>query len=521
MVQMLRWFCNNWGTFSATEYSAVEALVQSHSKLQLDGDFLDLRTEAGYDACAAYLSAIDKVASALGLEVAARDYRTKFSLNYKALFPDNDRHYRVDVLEASVDQHSEIWVNGDQFELSPEARGHAQVLQEVLSDLGAVIRRWNAHPNGVPLTAAEIPSARPTKTDFATVLSLLDATWAKFECQYISELIAIEARARKLVVNASNHEQALRTFEKGSVEYAEAERYLVRCVSHLNSVANFKRKGRDDLCVDILHSAYGVLARCEDSHKDAFHGRAREAAKTMSSDVVASYQAVCNYLREVGKCVERVDPHLCNNAGLVARLADWEESWEIGSRYVQQATMLNGMCDLISTVTASTAIAPMLTSMCEDCDVELFLVLPRLVILSFLAKPAGDRAAILKGLLPHHFEKKSVMSADLRGLSDKYQSALKDIVATSRQVGSSVDPSLSAWELLLKRAVGGSAEGRNTYGDSPVKTQEVIENLMRDIERLSLELQRHCPDDWNQFSSVFVQCLIGGREREPNSKFQV
>ena len=49
-----------------------------------------------------------------------------------------------------------------------------------------------------------------------------------------------------------------------------------------------------------------------------------------------------------------MDPHLCNNAGLVTRLVvsclgvegmrvaqDWEESWEVGARYVQNEWLLS------------------------------------------------------------------------------------------------------------------------------------------------------------------------------------
>lgn len=37
--------------------------------------------------------------------------------------------------------------------------------------------------------------------------------------------------------------------------------------------------------------------------------------------------------------------------------------------------------------------------------------------------------------------------------------------------------------------------------------QDSIEDMMRALEPWSMELQRHCPDDWNQCSSILVQCL--------------
>ena len=37
-------------------------------------------------------------------------YRSGFTINYRALFPDESRNYRVDILEASVEQNAVIWV---------------------------------------------------------------------------------------------------------------------------------------------------------------------------------------------------------------------------------------------------------------------------------------------------------------------------------------------------------------------------------------------------------------------------
>merc|ERR550534_855474 len=110
-----------------------------------------------------------------------------------------------------------------------------------------------------------------------------------------------------------------------------------------------------------------------------------------------------SYLARVGACIEHVDPHLCNNPGLVARLVDWETSWEVGARYVRQTHLLDAVCDLVAEITAAQSLAPALTGMCADCDVELFLVLPRMVVLFFAMGPAKERAWLLRSLLPHRF----------------------------------------------------------------------------------------------------------------------
>merc|ERR1712083_359282 len=79
-----------------------------------------------------------------------------------------------------------------------------------------------------------------------------------------------------------------------------------------------------------------------------------------------------------------------------------EECWEVGSTYIQNAHMLVAVKALVVALKAAQKGVPAFARMCDDCDAELFLVLPRLVWLSFLAQPV-DLAAWLMPLLPHHF----------------------------------------------------------------------------------------------------------------------
>jgi len=324
-------------------------------------------------------------------------------------------------------------------------------------------------------------------------------------------------------VRAVRLEEALGdAVDEGSVEKRRrAEKKLVQCISQLNSVANVKRKGRDDLGAEILFGAQEIMRRCE--HNE-LSGAAADAASTLASDVIASFESVREYLQEVGSCLERVDPHLCNNEGLVARLADWEESWEVGSRYVMQVTTLEAICDLISEVTSLETLAPALITMCEDCDVELFLVLPRIVLLCFLADPDNRRAEIVRGLLPHLFQTKEGGAGKSSKPSDPKLERLLSSFGSVMQVLStkaSAGGSEAAWELVMARAMFGSTEAGDAYADLPLATKKVVEDLMRDVEGMSLQLQRHCPEDWNQFSSVLVQCLLGGKQRDAAPKFEV
>jgi len=42
--------------------------------------------------------------------------------------------------------------------------------------------------------------------------------------------------------------------------------------------------------------------------------------------------------------------------------------------------------------------------------------------------------------------------------------------------------------------------------------EQATEAFMHEMERWSIDLQRHCPSDWNQFSAVLLRCLSGDTE---------
>lgn len=501
-----------WGSSSSSsqaETAAFDHLVATHRQLLLDGDRAEVISQEGYAACATFLSAVEATANALGLEAASRVYRRKFSANYRALFPDNARHYRVDVLDASADQHSAIWVNGDKFELSPEALYDAEALQKSWADLSIYLQGCTGQ--GKP----------PVRAQLISLLNDMDSAWANFEYRYIAELVGIEDRARRLIIQAVEAERKLGQLEdtKGSLEWHEAQGSLVQCAAHINSVANFRRKGRDDLGADILESSQQVLERFGISSQEvvaAGEGNAlaqatisgaisKRAGLSLAVDVVASFEAMRRYLRQVKRCMERVDPHLCNNSGLVERLVDWEESWEVGARYVRESGLQEAISDVVSECHAAANLAPVLNTMCSDCDVELFLVLPRLLVLLCIAKTTESRCELLKVLLPHRFPDlgwKLAEDQEFAVLINQFKLVLDQLGSNSGTSGA------SPWTLLVRRAVNGAAETNSQGLQSALREQ--LEALMRGIEKWSLELQRHCAEDWNQCSSVLVQCFNGG-----------
>mmetsp|Transcript_21918 Transcript_21918/g.50058 ORF Transcript_21918/g.50058 Transcript_21918/m.50058 type:complete len:518 (-) Transcript_21918:69-1622(-) len=486
---------------SANEEATVKRLVTSYQSLIPDDECrINTKTEAGYAACAQFLDEINATAEALGIPPASRDYRSHFTINYRTLFPDDSRNYRVDMLEATLEQYSVIWVNGDKFEFSDEAMELAEALHKAWTELLDIIERWG---RSAP------PSAKPTRQALVDALAALDETWARFEQKYIGDLIAIEDKARSLIVQAIDHERKLRELEKDSAaqtpEYLATQEQLVACVARINAVANFRRKGRDDFRADVLRDAAATLQMAA-AERAALNPPS--AAQILGADVCESWDAMRRYLQEVEDCLECVDPHLCNNAGLVARLVDWEECWETGARYVQHADMLAAICDLVCEIRSAQKYVPVLSTLCDECDVGLFLFLPRMIWLRFADQPQRHHV-LLKSLLAHRFSRSDGCDWEVPPLS----SLISEYQSVKRKLNALGLDERQAWELLVRRTVVGEEGMRDTYGEVFRESQhahKALEDLMRSFEGWSIELQRHCPDDWNQCCAILVQCLTEG-----------
>eukprot|EP00930_Biecheleria_cincta_P037453 TRINITY_DN2570_c0_g1_i4.p1 TRINITY_DN2570_c0_g1~~TRINITY_DN2570_c0_g1_i4.p1 ORF type:complete len:287 (+),score=54.72 TRINITY_DN2570_c0_g1_i4:46-906(+) len=247
---------------SARYLSTFSLLASNYQQLHLHEDgSVDTESELGQSAVKVFLVSLAETAEALGLRSANRAYRANFTINYRALFPDESRNYKFDVLVASLEQHSEIWVNGDKFELDAETLTSAQTVAWWWTELCMSLSSWN--------------SSDSQQVALAMKLVSLDTAWAAFEYSYISDLINIETRPRQLVLTAINEEQKLTNLETMYghqavsliPEYIGTQRSLVQSISHLNSVANNLGKGRDDLSVEILWDAMKTMQIYDASEK--------------------------------------------------------------------------------------------------------------------------------------------------------------------------------------------------------------------------------------------------------------
>lgn len=493
--------------FTSAEEAAFSNLASSYQELHKTGDFVDTRSQAGLDACRLFLDHLADLQEVLHIEAGPRTYRSCFTSNYRALFPDDGRHYLVSLLEASMEKPDEIEFNGTQFRFSAEVIALSEALLHNWAHLARMLERW--HIAGQPLKL---------RLEFQSMLYKFDLAWTSFEHKYIADLIGIENEARQLLAQPIHYEHELRLLEArhGSAlcrsalpAVKEGLGKLVSSIAHLNLHTNGSQKVQDDLTLDVLLAAIGTLPqRCK-----VAHARGETAAQVLSRDVIDSFVALRKYLGEIGSCMEFVDPNLANNAGLVSKLMDWEKSWVIGRRYLMNKRMLEAICHLVAEIKKSREIAPALASMCEEHHVELFMVLPRIIWLCFLENPA-PLVEIFNSLLPHYFAESHVNNAldcgpsasGLATLRNKYSIAVDTLSATHHGEGMVSSPR----GVLIKRAVKGrdSSEVESVYAAmAPAQIAE-IEDFMRELEVRSIELQRSQPQESNEFSEVLIRCMV-------------
>lgn len=84
------------------------------------------------------------------------------------------------------------------------------------------------------------------------------------------------------------------------------------------------------------------------------------------------------------------------------------------------------------------------------------------------------------------------------------------------------DPEDAVRRYLVRRVVFGVTKGAcDEPGAPPEEIQERVEELMMMMEVRSLELQRHCPEDWNQYLALISQCFVQKAPRQRSRHFKV
>mmetsp|Transcript_68853 Transcript_68853/g.165268 ORF Transcript_68853/g.165268 Transcript_68853/m.165268 type:complete len:524 (-) Transcript_68853:69-1640(-) len=468
---------------------------------------LDLTSKEGKSACSSLLAEIAAVADELKVPQASRQYRRGFTRNYVSIFGGpQDRRYNLDVFKAAVEWSTSIYVNGQSYNFS---QGVAEAARNFVTQWKEV--QGHLHRQCYSASRTPMCTAMFSRNDLKKMLEHFDILWVQFEEVYIKDLMEIESRSRQDVVEAQQLDARLKALEAAHhesgctsallrvPEYFQATEGLLKLLGKINSVANHKGKGRDDLGIEILVASMNELISSEAEYSD------RAFAETLADDTRDSWEAVRKFFAKAK--IELVDPQLSNNSRLVEALVDWEDCWAKAAKYLLDAALCNEMCELVNDLQDVQTEVPRLQQLILECDTELFFVLPRLVLFHFLLNPEARKGVVQK-LLPQFFQKQETPVQGTVSLVDLYSgfARVRTMVEQEQAEGRSRQDGV-LWQRIVEAVVvrGSTDSSRQSVTSKDVTT--ALEDFILYMEPWSIQLQRQNPEDWNQCCQAIVDTL--------------
>lgn len=496
---------------------------------------VDVASPAGRDAAHMFLRCVDNVAHVLQLQLVPRTYR---QCAPESVFPQWFEHgsiYGIRILVVSVQHRRDIILNNQVFPLSERAVSLSLRLSHRWATIGLLLEDlWKHGPPPVP------------RSKVLATLETFDRAWAAFEQVLLSELWVMQSEAQHPLASLVRPTEWVcnlqRIYERFCLEsqvelmlddpeYQEQRRLLVKTFWRLKLAINPQNMGRC-FTVQTLIELEAVIEQCEMDQPDPLE-RCQNPSFILAADAVEAFNDLCAYFCKLKDCMDRVHPDVCQNKGLVERLSRWEACWRRAADHVLDPIARQALETLVAHVREAQTLSPKLVEMCEECSADVFLALPRLVWLSFLAWPV-DLAPEVQCLLPHHFVE--MWGADDRlgckpgdelcKLLEEYRRVV-DHIAWAIAIEALESPQVQARVvavgleearrelaagLLSQRAVDGSWGDLEQHaimlkGPEGVEAREACETFVRGLESWSTELHRHCARDWNTFVAMLLRCL--------------
>jgi hypothetical protein len=197
----------------------------------------------------------------MGIGRTDRGYIERFSKAYKILYKEDNTVYLPEIFDSAQEGYSYLWVNGEKYVFSEDVLSSGKELRDAFYNLNEDLLAFDDFFRN-KITSNEL--FREIKQDLNSFLENFDRLWARYEKNYILELMVIESDSRRFIQDAINAENDLALIEsekldrsrspnknrKAKIKQAKSE--LIIAICKINSVANTNGKGRDDLTYEIL-----------------------------------------------------------------------------------------------------------------------------------------------------------------------------------------------------------------------------------------------------------------------------
>ena len=486
----------------STALNDFEKFIQSPQYINLEKAFLyannlfllkgennfEIGTEEGNEVCHKLLNQIECLMTSMNIKGENRDYRKKFTKAYFYLFEENKLCFLTEILDSAQENTPFIIVNDEQYNFT----------QEVL-DFGNEL--FNSFCSMIMLLADTVKNIRDelfyidiNKIKEKIKLSLIDfdLKWVNYEEKYINELIEIEKKARKLILDGIKIENEITNYEnkskiKGKLlindnNYNELRIKLINNILKLNKIANVDGKGRDDLPPEILFRAEKVLVTVSENQS--------KGMRKLALKIKNSLNVIRLLFHKYSKNIEGIDPQLKNNKDLSNYLLYFENKFELGKIYLldnqkyNQLLFFSQIIEIICEKYNKYSIRELI----ENDDPSIFVSLPSILLLKAMNK-----------------EDQNICKEYITGLNDKNNESGKlfyEIKNMKKEVRKLINDSNKTYNILEKSILFDGTKEQLIIDkeiEKYIKNKEIISEIKKGLTNLSLHLQRYKPAQWNTF----------------------
>lgn len=513
--------------FRSSERTAISQLMCLQQSLKIEDGYIEEHLLSG-SLVADFLKQVDVCASMLKAAMTSRSYREKFTSNYRVILSSFERQYCSEIFVASMSRVSEgyMCVNGEMHPLTNQCLCRSSALRSSLLVLADLLDRLAGK------SCSSNQDLPVTKQQLRVALSVFDDAWAHFEKEYVNTLIQIEANSRAPLLEAIELEQFIDTTSGFSPTRLAS---FLDCLSNLTAKVQLRHRRQDDtLQSEVLASASRLC-----------HEHGNHVTAVLANGVVDSFCAVRTYLRMIEDQIDQAHPDLHKNPGLVEVLTSMRQNWKLFDLWGRRGPANDALNNVVAVARTAMVKMPKFKEMCESCDPELFLVLPRIVLLCFLNAPAKFQEVLQRFLPDHSLGVEAVCNssdhdhpaklptiAKLPALSstndhehqveppssDRMQVLMEKFKSTTQKLRGA-HPRLSLLDTtdsrglilnqLIQRAILGKCDD-SLAAASRHAASSTVDVFMLELEGCSHELQRHTPEVWNDFTALFVACIGSG-----------
>ena len=373
--------------YSSQYINLLKAFTYANNLIIITGeDRFDMDSDSGVSSCKKYLNQIELLMISMGLKGENREYRKKFTKAYYYLYDKKKLCYLTEILGSAQEDIPFIVVNGEEYSFSREVRKYGNILMNSFCSLIMTINEI------VKKIRDELffNDIKKVKNELKNSLIYFDTNWVKYEEKYIFELIEIEKKSRKLLVDAINIENEITVYEnksniKGKLvlndkKYNQLRIKLIEMIIKLNKVANAEGKGIADFPTDILFKAEKVLVTVSENQS--------KGMRNLAFKIKNSIRNLRLLLRKYSKNLDEIDPHLKNNKKLAKLLFYFENKWEQGKIYLidnnkfSQLLFFSQIIEIICEKYNKYSIRELI----ENDDPSIFISLPSILLLKAIYK---------------------------------------------------------------------------------------------------------------------------------------